>query len=147
MRKTLLLICALALAFATTQPLAAQSNQELRYQYVMKNLKLDKTASAKFGPVLKNYLKELKEAKSGYSKLKDKYKDMEKAGTLTNGQAEQLLNAKFDAETKELAVKKKYYTEFKNVLPLKKVYYAFDLANDKKSKVRGSQSSKTDDEE
>lgn len=147
MRKTLLLICALALAFATTQPLAAQSNQELRYQYVMKNLKLDKTASAKFGPVLKNYLKELKEAKSGYSKLKDKYKDMEKAGTLTNGQAEQLLNAKFDAETKELAVKKKYYTEFKNVLPLKKVYYAFDLANDKKSKVRGNQSSKTDDEE
>lgn len=140
MNKQIPLCCALLLACATCLPVSAQSNRELRYQYVMKNLKLDKTATAKFGPLLKSYLEELKQAKSGYDKLKDKYKDMEKAGTLTNGQAEQLLNAKFDADAKELAVKKKYYAEFKTVLPLKKVYYAFDLANDKKSKVQGTSS-------
>ncbi|MCM1107669.1 MAG: hypothetical protein NC388_01305 [Clostridium sp.] len=127
----LLLVAVLAI------PACAQSNLELRHQYVMKNLKLNKELSAKFSPVCKSYLEALKQAKSGYSKLKDKYKDAEKNGTLTNGQAEQLLNAKMEADAKELEVKKKYYEEFKKVLPLKKVYYAFDLANDKKSKVKG----------
>ncbi|MDE7378454.1 MAG: hypothetical protein K2N13_05755 [Paraprevotella sp.] len=128
----LLLICT-----TLSTPAMAQSNLELRHQYVMKNLKLNKELTGKFSPVCKNYLEELKIAKSEYSKLKDKYKDAEKNGTLTNGQAEQLLNAKFEADAKELAVRKKYYEEFKKVLPLKKVYYAFDLANDKKSKVKG----------
>ncbi len=138
----MLIGCMLCLACMTGPTAMGQTNRELRYEYVMKNLKLDKQAAAQFGPLLKNYLEELKQAKAAYSKLKDKYKDMEKAGTLTNGQAEQLLNAKFDAEAKELMVKKKFYTEFKAVLPLKKIYYAFDLANDKKSKVQ-STSSKT----
>lgn len=127
----------LLLVVAFAMPLRAQSNLELRHQYVMKNLKLNKEQTAKFSPVCKSYLEELKKAKADYDKLKDKYKEAEKSGTLTNGQAEQLLNAKFEAEAKELTVKKKFYEEFKKVLPLKKVYYAFDLANDKKSKVRG----------
>lgn len=147
MNKFISLCCLFLLSCIAFSPVMAQTNQELRYQYVMKNLKLDKTTSAKFGPVLKNYLQELKQAKSAYSKLKDKYKDMEKAGTLTNGQAEQLLNAKFDADAKELVVKKKFYTEFKTVLPLKKIYYAFDLANDKKSKVRGESSKNNSDDD
>ncbi len=128
----LLLICT-----TLSAPAMAQSNLELRHQYVVKNLKLNKELTGKFSPVCKSYLEELKVAKSEYSKLKDKYKDAGKNGTLTNGQAEQLLNAKFEADAKELAVRKKYYEEFKKVLPLKKVYYAFDLANDKKSKVKG----------
>lgn len=128
----LLLICT-----TLSAPAMAQSNLELRHQYIVKNLKLNKEQTGKFSPVCKNYLEELKVAKSEYSKLKDKYKDAEKNGTLTNGQAEQLLNAKFEADAKELAVRKKYYEEFKKVIPLKKVYYAFDLANDKKSKVKG----------
>lgn len=146
MNRIISLCCMILLACTVIPSASAQSNQELRYQYVMKNLKLDKSTATKFGPVLKNYLQELKQAKSGHSKLKDKYKDLEKAGTLTNGQAEQLLNAKFDADAKELVVKKKFYAEFKAVLPLKKVYYAFDLANDKKSKVRGTAKSNDDDE-
>lgn len=128
----LLLICT-----TLSAPTMAQSNLELRHQYIMKNLKLNKELTGKFSPVCKSYLEELKVAKSEYSKLKDKYKDAEKNGTLTNGQAEQLLNAKFEADAKELVVRKKYYEEFKKVIPLKKVYYAFDLANDKKSKVKG----------
>ena len=93
MNKFISLCCLFLLSCIAFSPVMSQTNQELRYQYVMKNLKLDKTTSAKFGPVLKNYLQELKQAKSAYSKLKDKYKDMEKAGTLTNGQADILLIA------------------------------------------------------
>ncbi len=139
MKKVVLGLCCL-LCLALVAPTAtAQTNRQLRHAYVMKNLDLSKEQSARFAPVLKAYLDELKEAKSNYDKLKDKYRDMEKAGTLTNSQAEQLLNAKFDADAKELVVKKKFYAEFKKVLPLKKVWYAFDLANDKKSKVRGEE--------
>ncbi len=139
MKKIVLGLCCL-LCLALVSPTAtAQTNRQLRHAYVMKNLNLNKEQTARFGPVLKAYLDELKEAKSNYDKLKDKYRDMEKAGMLTNSQAEQMLNAKFDADAKELVVKKKFYVEFKKVLPLKKVWYAFDLANDKKSKVRGEE--------
>lgn len=127
------------LACLYTNHVMAQTNRELRHQYVMKNLKLDKKTATQFAPLLKQYLDELKVAKSAYDDLKDKYKEMEKAGVITNGQAEQLLNAKFECDAKELVVKKKFYAEWRKVLPLKKVYYAFDLANDKKSKVRGEE--------
>ncbi len=139
MKKIVLGLCCLLCLALVSLTATAQTNRQLRHAYVMKNLNLNKEQTARFGPVLKAYLDELKEAKSNYDKLKDKYRDMEKAGMLTNSQAEQMLNAKFDADAKELVVKKKFYVEFKKVLPLKKVWYAFDLANDKKSKVRGEE--------
>ena len=63
--------------------------------------------------------------------------ESEKAGTLTDAQAKQLFEAKLESETKELAAKRKYYPEFLKVLKPKKVWYAFDLANEKMSKIEG----------
>lgn len=136
-KLSLLFALILSISFAGRQAVYAQSGTELRHQYVMKNLKLDKATAEKFSPVCMSFLKEMKEAEAEYDKLKKKYKDMEKGGTLTNSQAEQLINAKLTADEAELAVRRKYVEKFKAVLPLKKVYYAFDLANDKKSKVQG----------
>ena len=72
--------------------------------------------------------------------VKKKYKAAEKAGTITDAQAKQLFEAKLESESKELAAKKKYYPEFLKVLKPKKVWYAFDLANDKMTKIDGGDS-------
>lgn len=130
------LLAAVTLLTAAT-PALAQSKLEKRYTYTLRNLKLDKATEAKFGPVLKAYLTEKKAAEKKYDDLKDKYKSAEKAGTLTDAQATQLMDAKLECAAKELEVKKKYYTEFQKVLKPKKVYYAFDYANDKMSKIEG----------
>ncbi len=124
------------LLLGTTQAFA-QSKLEKRYTYTLKNLHLDKKTEAQFAPVLKAYLTEKKAAGDIYDDVKKKYKAAEKAGTLTDTQATQLLNAKIESEQKELDVRKKYLPEFQKVLKPKKVYYAFDLAGDKMSKIDG----------
>lgn len=137
MRTRLLPLILLAIAFTFATTLRAESKLEKRYAYTLKNLKLDKETAAKFGPVLKAYLTEKKAANQKYDDLKDKYKSAEKSGTLTDSQATQLVEAKMECDAKELEVKKKYYEEFRKVLKPKKIYYAFDLSNDKMSKIEG----------
>lgn len=139
MKKTLFVLLAtvVILGFATTA--SAQTKTEKRYAYTLQHLKLNKQTEAKFGPVLKAYLDERKAAGDIYDDVKKKYKAAEKAGTLTDAQAKQLLEAKLESETKELAAKKKYYPEFLKVLKPKKVWYAFDLANEKMSKIEGKE--------
>ena len=134
---TLLLVAAFALTAVTTNA-SAKTKLEKRYEYTLKNLKLDKQTEAKFAPLLKAYLTERKAANDVYDDVKEKYKAAEKAGTITDAQAKQLMDAKLASETKELEAKKKYYPEFAKVLKMKKVWYAFDLANDKMSKIEGS---------
>lgn len=133
---TLLLVAACILMAAPTAA-SAKTKLEKRYEYTLRNLKLDKQTEAKFGPVLKAYLTERKAANDVYDNVKDKYKAAEKAGTITDAQAKQLMDAKLESETKELATRKKYYPEFAKILKMKKVWYAFDLANEKMSKIEG----------
>ena len=143
MKKTLLFLLLTAIFMVATSSTAqAQTKLEKRYTYTLKNLKLDKATAEKFGPVLKSYLTDKKEAEDIYDDVKDKYKAAEKAGTLTDAQATELLNAKFESAEKELAVKKKYLAEFRKILKPKKVYYAFDLASDKMSKIDGKDKDK-----
>ncbi|MBO4802328.1 MAG: hypothetical protein J5545_10790 [Bacteroidaceae bacterium] len=143
MKKTLLFLLLTAIFMvAATGTAQAQTKLEKRYTYTLKNLKLDKATAEKFGPVLKAYLTDKKEAEDIYDDVKDKYKAAEKAGTLTDAQATELLNAKFESAEKELAVKKKYLAEFRKILKPKKVYYAFDLASDKMSKIDGKDKDK-----
>lgn len=138
MKKIIFVLVAI-FVIGTTQTFA-QSKLEKRYSYTLKNLHLDKKTEAQFAPILKAYLTEKKVAGDIYDDVKKKYKAAEKAGTLTDAQATQLLNAKIQSEQKELDVRKKYLPEFQKVLKPKKVYYAFDFANDKMSKIDGKES-------
>jgi len=138
MKKIIFVLVAI-FVIGTTQTFA-QSKLEKRYSYTLKNLHLDKKTEAQFAPILKAYLTEKKAAGDIYDDVKKKYKAAEKAGTLTDAQATQLLNAKIQSEQKELDVRKKYLPEFQKVLKPKKVYYAFDFANDKMSKIDGKES-------
>ncbi|MCR4994484.1 MAG: hypothetical protein K6A32_03770 [Bacteroidales bacterium] len=138
MKKIIFAMLTAILMFGVTTTASAQSKVEKRYAYTMKNLKLDKATEAKFSPVLMAFLKENKEAGDIYDDVKDKYRAAAKAGTLTDGQASQLLDAKLASEEKQLAVRKKYTAEFKKYLKPKKVYYAIDFATEKISKIDGT---------
>lgn len=139
MKKTITILLAAVLAFGLSTTADAQSKVERRYAYTLKNLRLDKATESKFAPVLMEYLKAKKAAGDIYDNIKDKYKSAEKAGTLTDNQAAQLLEAKIKSEEQELVVRRKYTEEFKKVLKPKKVYYAIDFANEKMSVIDGKE--------
>ena len=138
MKKIIFLLCA-PIFMLSAAPAFAGPQMDKRHAYVLKNLELDKKTEAALSPILMQYLKDKKEANKKYDDLKDKYKSAEKAGTLTNAQATELLNAKFERDAKELTVKKRYYTEFLKILKPKTVWYVFDLSNDKKEKIDGKE--------
>lgn len=140
MKHTLAItLTAALLALGTATPALAQTKLEKRYTYTLSNLHLDKQTEARFGPVLRAYLTERKAANDIFDTVKDKYKAAEKAGTLTDAQAKQLMEAKLESDQKELDAKRKYYPEFLKILKAKKVWYAFDLAGDKMSKIEGKE--------
>jgi hypothetical protein len=138
MRKIFTIIT-LALIVAAMPYEAAQAGTktEKRVAYTLRNMKLDAQTRAAFEPLLRQYLAEKKAATKEYDDLKDKYKAAKKAGTLTDKQATQLLDAKMVADAAELQVKKKWRVEFAKVLRAKQVFYAFDYSGDKMSKIEG----------
>lgn len=112
---------------------ASTKKDEKRLAYVVKGLKLDKNAQAKFNPLFTAYRKELREAKEVYDAPKRRMKSRIDAGTLSQNQAQSLLNAHWLADEKEVAVKKKYTPLFVKLLGAKKTYQMFRLANDKEA--------------
>ncbi|MCF0198471.1 MAG: hypothetical protein HUK02_04005 [Bacteroidaceae bacterium] len=137
----LILFCLMAVSFQAV----AQSNREARVAYVLQNLGIDRAHQKALRPVLNKYLAEKKQASADYDEQKDRWKELIKKGKLTDAQANKLLQMKWEAEQKELNLKKQYTTRFGKVLPAAKVWYCFDLVNDKKSKIRGEE--KNDDDE
>lgn len=149
MNKLLFPLMIALLSFCCSPFIHAQNKGEIKCNYVIKNLKLNKVQAAKFKPLFINYVNELKAAKSTYDNLKDKYKPAIKSGRLSQGQAIQLLNAHWNSDTKETAVKRKYSNIFISCIGAQKTYQAFDYASDSMKKMKGSKgkSSKDDDDE
>lgn len=150
--KKIILTAMMAIAMTTCLPsttLAAPTKQQKKVAYTIKNLKLDATKAKALQPMLMEYLTELKKVQKPYDDLKEKYKNDIKNGVLTDKAATALLNAKWTAAKAETAVKEKYEKKFQEVISAKKIWYCFDLLNDKMSKIEGTKSSKQaeDDDE
>lgn len=142
--KRILSIALMLIALSMSNVVLAGQKQDMRVAYVLRNLGVKRDVQAKLKPLLEAYLRDKKDANKEYDNLKAKYKVAIKNGTLTDSQAESLIGLKWTAANKELGVKKAYTNKFRAVLPYKKVWYCFDLLNDKNSKVLGRQ---TDDDE
>lgn len=142
---TLLTILGVFLTLSINAYAAGPTKTQKRIAYTIKNLKLNATQQKALQPLLVSYCADMKAAKQAYDDLKKKYERDIDNGTLTDNAAKALLTAKFTAENKELEVKKTYQKKFEAVIPAKKVYYCFDLINDKMSKVEGKK--KTNDDE
>lgn len=143
----------LLLSAFTALPTVAQKsdkNIELKTNYVIRELKLNKTKAAQFKPLCIAYLKDMRTAKSTYSTLKDDLKKAIKSKSITEAQAEKLIAAHNTSDEKEVQVKKKHTPLFRKVLSAKETYYAFDYAGDSMKKVNekmGTASKKSKDKD
>lgn len=132
-------LLALVMVFAMPHPALAGKKSDMKVAYVLKNLGVKRDVQAQLKPLLQSYLADKKTANKQYDEMKDRLKASIDNGTLTEKQAQQLLNAKWAADERELAVKRQYETKFKTVLSAKKTYLCFSLLNDSKSKMRGKE--------
>lgn len=134
MKKNLaiLLLVSLMTTLASL-PVSAEpsSKQAAKISYVLKNLKLPKDKAASFKPILASYYNELHNAKASHKALKEKLSAAEDAGKLTPQQCDQLFESKQKQEMAELALRKKYYAQFKTVLSAQQAYRALKLTDDK----------------
>ncbi len=144
-RFLVIALMTISMTFGMSTMALAGKNADMRVAYVLKNLGIKRDLQVKLKPILDSYMADKKAANKVYDNMKDKLKPSIEAGTITEKQAQALLDAKWVAAEKELAVKKEYEKKFKTVLSAKKTYLCFDLLNDKKSKVRGEKSADNDD--
>lgn len=145
-RFLILCLMTLAMCLGNASVAMAGKKSDMKVNYVLQNLGVKRDVQAKLKPLLVSYLADKKVANKEYDTLKDKLKPSIENGTLTDKQADRLLQLKWQAAEKELAVKRQYETKLKTVLPSKKVYLCFDLLNDKKSKMMGGGKGKDDED-
>lgn len=148
-RNRIFLVCLLTATFILTGFNTASAGQksDMRVPYVLQNIGVKRDVQAKLKPLLVSYLADKKTANKQYDDMKKKLKTSIDNGTLTEKQAQTLLNLKWQADEKELVVKKDYEKKFKTVLPTKKVFLCFDLLNDSKSKMLGKNKENDDQDD
>lgn len=136
MKKIFLI--ALIATLALSNNVQAQSKRAARVKYVLENMDIDGAQQKKLKPLLEKYLEEKKIQTAPYEDMKDDLKPKIEAGSLSDKQADKLLKLKWEADQKELNLKKQYEVKFRTVLSASKTYRCFDLLNDKKSKYLGT---------
>ena len=146
MRKMILWAVTSLLCMSATMA-SATSKEEMKCNYVVKNLHLKKEKAAAFRTVCLEYIKEHKAANDAYDNLKDKLKSKMKNGSLTESEANQLLNAHWNADAAEVTVRRKYTETFKRLIGAKKTLEAFDYVNDSMKKVKGENKKKDKDDD
>ncbi len=109
--------------FATTAMMAQPSNRAqkeeriraLRVAFITDKLQLTPKESEKFWPIYNEYEKEKK-------KLRDKIRNQRPRNPdLTDKEAEELMLASLNAQEQQLALKRKYYSQLKQAIPVKKL--------------------------
>jgi Spy/CpxP family protein refolding chaperone len=86
--------------------------------YITKELSLTPEEAKVFWPVHDKYREEMKAL---HKERRELMKERKAGEELTDAQVEELIQKHFSIKDKELALEKKYHTEFKKVLPVKKV--------------------------
>lgn len=147
MKKQIMIFLIVLLPVIGVICVSAQNKEQIRLDYVLKNLRLDKNTSVKFKPLFLNYLKEMKDAKDLYDHVKDKYKTAIKKSSLSDNQAELLLNAHWNSDAREIVVKKKYTTIFTSCIGAKRTFLVFDYASDSMKKMKGKTKKSSEDDE
>lgn len=140
--KQTILLSVLALCLSTASFSQGKTKRQIRLEYTLSNLKINAQQKAKLRPLVKSYLDELHEATDAYDDRKDALRTDIKTHTLTDKAADQLLQLKFEADTRETALRRKYAARFKAVVGAKQTWYCFDLLGDKMSKITGEKKEK-----
>lgn len=110
---TLLLFCTISFAFA--QPDHSKI-KELKVAYFTKKLELTASESASFWKIYDQYDQERFALKRGSKKP-----DGQKVSEMSDAQIYEWINSSLDKKEKEVALQKKYFVEFKKILPAQKL--------------------------
>ncbi len=117
--KKILLFAVLFLAMTiSVQAQRGEKFQErvesMRIAFITKKLDLSPDEAQKFWPIYNQFRKEQKALRSNYRNTKN-------PGALSDAEAEDSILASFEREEREVALKRKYYEQLKEVLPVQKI--------------------------
>lgn len=90
--------------------------KELKVAYFTKRLELTASESAPFWKIYNQYEQERKNLKRASKKP-----DGQKISEMSDAQIYEWINSSLDKKEKEVALQKKYFAEFKKILPAKKL--------------------------
>lgn len=91
--------------------------KEIKVAYFTERLKLTKSESEKFWKIYDQYDSERYELRKAAKKPEDKRKFSE----MSDKEISEFIDYTFDIKEKELALQRKYFAEFKKILPAQKV--------------------------
>ena len=136
MKTTRIFLSMVAAAIISCGTLSAQNAQtrterrnmnpeelmEKRIQRLESQMSLDDATAAKFAPVYKEYMKELKACHPSRSECK-------RRGEMTDADRTQCIEKRFDCRERMLDVQKKYYKKFKGFLNARQLECLFDKSS------------------
>lgn len=135
--KNLLIV---AMLFFSTQYILAQDNnppqqgkrgekiESLRIAFITDKLQLTPEESKQFWPVYTQYTKDLEQLRSEAKRAKAEV-------GMSDAEAENMVKDRFSRQERRLELDRKYYQEFRKVLPATKVALFFDSINQFNQKV------------
>ncbi len=113
-----LLVCLISLSMFAQADKKADAIDAERVAYITTQLNLTTTEAQKFWPVYNEYVKEIKTLKKeGITKRLE----ADNIDNLTDAEITAMVDYKLIFEEKQLAIRKKFHTKFKEVLPIRKV--------------------------
>ena len=116
--KKIIGIFAFTLLFAISSNAQPKGKEEriksLRIAFITSKLDMTPEESQAFWPLHNNMEKELRQ-------LRKDFKPPKNVADLTDAEIETLMLQRFDMEEQKLAIKRKYFEQFKVVLPIRKI--------------------------
>lgn len=107
--------------------------EAMKVGFITQKLDLSSEEAQKFWPVYNKYSDELEKLRIGFKgKMRADLSDME---SMTDAQAEKALNEMLNFKLAEVDITRKYVSEFKKVLPIKKVVQLFKAEQEFKVKL------------
>lgn len=157
MKKLILILFAVVLALpsivlaqrgqggAGQGPGPKEEVEKIRKNVYTRVLILSDEEAAKFWPVFDKMHEEMETIRKDMNREKKSIKD--NYATLTDAELDKKMQNIFSLEQKILDVKKKYYTEFKKVLPMKKVALLQKAEREFKKELLGKIRERPEDDE
>jgi hypothetical protein len=132
-----LLVSGLALAQESTA--AANASAEVqnarallnvaREEIINEEMRFSEDEAAAFWPVYERYRSDLQAVRDRFAEVLTSYSEAYRAGTVTEEQANRIVEDYLDIEGDVLRIKKDYLDDFRNVLPARKAARFYQIEN------------------
>lgn len=109
--------------------------KSMKIAYITEHLELTPAEAEKFWPVYNEYEKKRQEVTGDIIRRFDR--GDEKPEQISDEDAEKIIKQRFNEEQKLLDLKKEYYKNYKEVIPISKIYKLFEVENNFKRHLLG----------